>query len=251
MRNRSGAMQRGLCLLLGSVGMLATACADGPPLEPNAPSFDQAGGAHAEKSAVCHRTATGSFILIHVADQSVQAHVRHGDALPGQEVPGQPGYTFDVACQPVEATSEPATLTGTWEGTYAWDCQESGDGIFAGSTSIRFVLVQDQFGFLTGTAEYLGGTVSLNQQSFRIAEVTFTNQGGTISGTPGADGMWVRIDVPPSEGHFVNNIFSGEIAEDLNSITGTTQNGDHLMPHGLGCSANFGPSGTFAVNRVG
>lgn len=250
MRNRSGAMQRGLCLLLGSVGVLVSACADGPLLEPAAPSFDRAAVAHEGKSAVCHRTGAGNFTLIHVGDRSVQAHVGHGDALPGEEVPGALGYNFDAACQPVEAPNEPTTLTGTWEGTYAWDCQESGDGIFAGSTNIRFVLVQDEFGSLSGTAEYLGGTASLDQQSHRIAEPTF-NDGGVVSGPWDADGMWVRIDVPPSEGHFVNNVFSGEVAEDLNSITGTTQNGDHLMPHGLGCSANFGPSGEFVVNRVG
>lgn len=50
------------------------------------------------KVGVCHREGNGSFHLIRVASQAVQAHRAHGDALPGEDVPGAPGYRFDDAC---------------------------------------------------------------------------------------------------------------------------------------------------------
>jgi hypothetical protein len=47
------------------------------------------------KVDVCHREGNGSFNLINIAYQAVQAHRAHGDALPGETVPGNPGYIFD------------------------------------------------------------------------------------------------------------------------------------------------------------
>jgi hypothetical protein len=59
----------------------------------------QAGG---EKASVCHLDkASGTFLLIHVSVAALSAHVNHGDALPGEPVPGMPDYQFDENCEPV------------------------------------------------------------------------------------------------------------------------------------------------------
>lgn len=50
------------------------------------------------KVDVCHQEGNGSFQLVTVAYQAVKAHREHGDALPGEGVPGLPGYRFTAAC---------------------------------------------------------------------------------------------------------------------------------------------------------
>lgn len=66
-----------------------------------------------EKSSVCHfDEATGTFLLIGVSVAALSAHVNHGDALPGEPVPGMSGYQFDGNCEPV------TTATGLPAGCY-------------------------------------------------------------------------------------------------------------------------------------
>lgn len=55
------------------------------------------------KVDVCHQTGNGSFRLINVSGNALDGHVGHGDALPGDEVPGMPGFSFDEQCVPVQA----------------------------------------------------------------------------------------------------------------------------------------------------
>lgn len=55
-----------------------------------------------EKPDVCHLDqATGTFRLIHVSVAALSAHLNHGDAQPGESVPGMPDYTFNENCRPV------------------------------------------------------------------------------------------------------------------------------------------------------
>ena len=54
-----------------------------------------AGAASAGKMDVCHREGNGSFHLINVSENAVPAHLYHGDALPGETVPGMEGKKFD------------------------------------------------------------------------------------------------------------------------------------------------------------
>ncbi len=69
------------------------------------------GSAASPKVDVCHRALNGSFNLINVAYQAVQAHRAHGDALPGEAVPGMPGYKFDDTCQEVRASLCPCDFS--------------------------------------------------------------------------------------------------------------------------------------------
>ena len=55
----------------------------------------------APKVDICHIDDAGAWELINVNGNAQQAHVGHGDGLPGGDVPGQAGYAFDDSCTPV------------------------------------------------------------------------------------------------------------------------------------------------------
>ncbi len=57
-----------------------------------------------EKVAVCHVNDLGEWQLrsIPAVGGAVEAHLRHGDALPAETVPGMNGSTFDDSCTPVQ-----------------------------------------------------------------------------------------------------------------------------------------------------
>ena len=60
-------------------------------------------GAGGEKVDVCHNEGNGTFHLINISDNAFPAHVEHGDASPGEMVPGMEGKKFDEACNVVDA----------------------------------------------------------------------------------------------------------------------------------------------------
>src|SRR5262249_23820523 len=69
------------------------------------------GSTAVQKVDVCHREGNGSFHLITVASQAVQAHRTHGDTLPGEAVPGTPGYVFDETCMEEPASTCPCDFS--------------------------------------------------------------------------------------------------------------------------------------------
>jgi len=66
-------------------------------------ALSMSGFAQAKKADVCHRTGDGAFQKVNVSLNAVSAHRAHGDALPGEAVPGAPGYEFDASCAAVLA----------------------------------------------------------------------------------------------------------------------------------------------------
>jgi hypothetical protein len=52
------------------------------------------------KVNVCHANGAGSFNLINVSESALPAHLAHGDAVPGDAVPGMAGYDFSSDCTP-------------------------------------------------------------------------------------------------------------------------------------------------------
>lgn len=60
-------------------------------------------GAGGEKVDVCHNEGDGTFHLINISDNAFDSHVAHGDASPGDPVPGMSGKKFDEACNVVDA----------------------------------------------------------------------------------------------------------------------------------------------------
>jgi len=68
------------------------------------------------KTSLCHQTeGTNAFVLISVADPSLETHLAHGDLSPGNPVPGMPGFVFDGACMPL--ADDAAVFVGTFVGT--------------------------------------------------------------------------------------------------------------------------------------
>jgi hypothetical protein len=98
---------RRLVLLLPLGFILA--CSDGTTPSPTSldpvdgPQFSASGGGGQVKVEVCHRREDGSFDLIVIGEPGFDAHVAHGDAVPGDPVPDMSGYVFDDACVPVAA----------------------------------------------------------------------------------------------------------------------------------------------------
>lgn len=62
-----------------------------------------AAAAPAEKVDVCHAEGNGTYILINISENAYPAHVEHGDASPGEPVPGMEGMIFSEDCTPVSA----------------------------------------------------------------------------------------------------------------------------------------------------
>lgn len=55
------------------------------------------------KVDVCHVEGNGSYHLIRINENALPAHLAHGNAQPGDPVPGMSGYVFDETCTPVAA----------------------------------------------------------------------------------------------------------------------------------------------------
>jgi len=56
-------------------------------------------GASGSRVEMCHVTGNGSYHLIEVDESARAAHLRHGDGLPGDEVPSDPNLTFGEDCE--------------------------------------------------------------------------------------------------------------------------------------------------------
>ena len=63
----------------------------------------------AAKGDICHRSnSEQTFLKINIAEPAFQRHVDHGDAAPGEDVPGMDGFAFDDDCVPrAKATCPP------------------------------------------------------------------------------------------------------------------------------------------------
>ncbi len=86
-------------VLLGVVASLATVL-----LLPAAAS------AKASKADVCHLNDVGGWQVNNVSERAVEAHLLHGDGLPGEAVPGMDRYSFDEDCVPTAVATGPAIL---------------------------------------------------------------------------------------------------------------------------------------------
>lgn len=94
------------------------------------------------KVEVCHYDADADvFSLISIADPAFDAHITHGDGVPGGDVPGQANFTFDDTCQPqtiytfvnFEEASQVVGAGGTNNQASVWDFNINLNGLIGGA----------------------------------------------------------------------------------------------------------------------
>jgi hypothetical protein len=66
------------------------------------------------KATVCHFNGTDDIVVISVADPAVQSHVDHGDARPGDAVPGMDA-TYGESCEIVDNPTGPSPFGAACE----------------------------------------------------------------------------------------------------------------------------------------
>ena len=91
------------------------------------------------KVDICHLNELGGWQLISVSanGMAVDAHLAHGDALPGQAVPGMSGYTFDENCVP---DADAVVSVSIEKSTNGSDADEANDGDVPTISSGDFVV---------------------------------------------------------------------------------------------------------------
>lgn len=65
------------------------------------------------KVDVCHAEGNGGYHMINVSERALDAHLGHGDALPGEAVPGMEDSVFSDTCEVAE--TEPELTTETFD----------------------------------------------------------------------------------------------------------------------------------------
>lgn len=162
-------------------------CGDQPESNPLAPSPVTPGITSTTTSAkppgdrkivLCHNGSTG-FEKIEVALPAEAAHRAHGDAAPGEPVPGVASNVFDGQCRPVDAALR--ITSGSWEvdplGVALFSLSES-DIAFAG-----------RWGFALGLGVCsrctVGQSVSINalfDNQFPMTDIPQATGSATIRG---------------------------------------------------------------------
>jgi len=147
-----------------------------PETAPNAavsPDFARLGQPHV---TLCHRTGgVDGYIVITVAEPAVAAHLRHGDGLVGDPVPGQPDTAFGDDCQPA-ASRRITSVSGSWNGATAFT------GVFTVQST----------GPVDVTATVTGGDPTW---ALWLALLGFNPQAPTPPGTCGTE--YLPMPIPP------------------------------------------------------
>lgn len=149
-----------------------------------------------EKVDVCHSEGNGSFHLINVSVNAVAAHLRHGDALPNEAVPGNPGYIFDEACELALASTCPCHFSAGDLAEIKVDGDSGGTEVCSrGSNFGDFVLVCDNINNVNNPLCIPG--VSTDFADFSQAHVRGISYGdedqpGRVCARRGPDGAFIE-----------------------------------------------------------
>lgn len=100
--------------------------------------------------SVCHQSGTNAYRLIQVSSAALQAHIRHGDGQPGDDVPGDPTRRFDDSCTTVDQP-EPEQLTHTFGGTIGGGPSGNGMCLGSGEGAVLSNYGACEFEFIAGT----------------------------------------------------------------------------------------------------
>ncbi len=63
------------------------------------------------KVDICHNNGNGSYTLVKIKNDELQAHLAHGDAAPGAAVPGQAGKVLSAKCAVVSSSPDTQAQT--------------------------------------------------------------------------------------------------------------------------------------------
>lgn len=92
-----------------------------------------------KKVDVCHRT-DGGYSRINISRNALDAHMNHGDAQPGEAVPGMSGYEFTENCVvvlaqpnfvPFNIRNNNGTIAPPWDSDMSLTENTDGDGFTA------------------------------------------------------------------------------------------------------------------------
>jgi len=72
----------------------------------------------APKLDICHTLGNGKFQLINISANAESTHRAHGDARPGESIPGNASLQLDTACHPVSAAPAALLACPCWD-TYS------------------------------------------------------------------------------------------------------------------------------------
>ena len=131
------------------------------------------------KVSLCHRTDSGDYHLIDVSVNAEAAHRAHGDAKPGEPVPGTQRQVFDANCQPVGPAVKIKKSTNGEDADNA-----PGPSIVVGSSVVwRYVVTNTGTIGLTGivVADDRGVTVNCVSQTILPPAQTMTCTGSGIA----------------------------------------------------------------------
>lgn len=149
-----------------------------------------AAAAPAPKVDICHKRGNGTYHLISVNENALQAHLAHGDALPGDPVPGMDGKVFDESCNIIDAAPDviydsiPAIFPGSFPslGYEATSTDEFGDHIaFAGvSRGLHSIEISLTNWACENDFDYVGGAWAPNRDGY-AGEACETTPGSTFT----------------------------------------------------------------------
>lgn len=151
------------------------------------------------KTDVCHSHGDGSYDLITVADPAVDSHLAHGDALIGDEVPGDPSSVFNEVCESI-----PAPVADPFLRARAW-VDVNANGRWDEETDVLIAQLRNENGIATIDTVTVGGECARDYafpQYFINFQVT-QHVGGQITAIPdgyrvdnGSDRfLWVANDL--------------------------------------------------------
>jgi len=178
--------------------------------------------APAEKVDVCHVEGNGTYIKINISENSFDSHVAHGDAAPGDPVPGMEGYVFGEDCTPEE--SGPIVTPGysglTEAAGVRYRGNSSGNEIYLGIPDLGVGGNRVETSYPTVYADWQDGTYavtfSFDQAENKVVTTINDNNGDSKSleydfddllapGCPTAN--WNTMDI-----NVVDRLTTGELA---------------------------------------
>jgi hypothetical protein len=198
---------------------------------------DQVSGERLPKTDVCHVDELGVARLINISQNAFQSHLDHGDAMPGEPVPGKPGFVFGPTCAQVSLSSCAAIR--------AFD-STAGDGNYTIVAGQSFkVFCHD----MAGTPrEYL------NLQSTPSSNFAqYTAGGATTGDTLRTTFTKVRIDPITLTVDIFDGTFSSSTGGVCHSCETTGTQFSYFQPYGVAadCLGLLSATGIANVNLTG